>query len=63
MLDLGVPHKKHREIAVVESRLMSLGYLTPGAGFGGWVLIFIGSKVFVADLMEWEKCPAAPPGA
>ena len=61
MLDLGVPHKKHREIAVVESRLMSLRYLTLGLSFG--VLIFVGSTVFVADLMEWDKCPAAPPGA
>ncbi|MFN3669824.1 MAG: TerC family protein [Brevundimonas sp.] len=43
-LDLGVLHKKHREIGVRESLLMSLGYLTLGLGFGGWVWYSLGQQ-------------------
>jgi tellurite resistance protein TerC len=43
-LDLGVLHKKHREIGVRESLLMSLGYLTLGLGFGGWVWFSLGQQ-------------------
>lgn len=44
VLDLGVLHKKHREIGVRESLLMSLGYLTLGVGFGGWVWYSLGAQ-------------------
>ena len=44
ILDLGVLHKKHREIGVRESLLMSLGYLTLGVGFGGWVWFSLGQQ-------------------
>lgn len=43
-LDLGVLHRKHREIGVRESLLMSLGYLTLGLGFGGWVWFSLGQQ-------------------
>lgn len=44
VLDLGVLHKKHREIGVLESLLMSLGYLTLGVAFGGWVWFSLGQQ-------------------
>lgn len=44
VLDLGVLHKKHREIGVRESLVMSLGYLTLGVGFGGWVWHSLGAQ-------------------
>ncbi|WP_374597061.1 TerC family protein [Brevundimonas sp.] len=44
VLDLGVLHKKHREIGVRESLMMSLGYLTLGLGFGGWVWHSLGAQ-------------------
>ena len=44
VLDLGVLHRKHREIGVRESLLMSLGYLTLGIGFGGWVWFTLGAQ-------------------
>jgi len=37
VLDLGVLHRKHREIGVRESLLLSAGYLAMGVGFGVWV--------------------------
>lgn len=36
-LDLGVLHKKEREIGVRESLILSAGYITIGLTFGGWV--------------------------
>ena len=44
VLDLGVLHKKHREIGVRESLLMSLGYLSLGVAFGGWVWFSLGQQ-------------------
>ncbi|WP_425985627.1 TerC family protein [Brevundimonas sp. TWP1-2-1b1] len=44
VLDLGVLHRKHREIGVRESLLMSLGYLTLGVAFGGWVWFSLGQQ-------------------
>ena len=49
-LDLGVLHKKHREIGVRESLLMSLGYLTLGVGFGGWVWYSLGQQAGIEYL-------------
>jgi tellurite resistance protein TerC len=43
-LDLGVLHRKHREIGVRESLLLSAGYLTLGLGFGGWVWFSLGQQ-------------------
>ncbi len=43
-LDLGVLHRKHREIGVRESLLLSAGYLTLGIGFGGWVWYSLGQQ-------------------
>ena len=36
-LDLGVLHRKQREIGVAESLVTSAGYITLGLAFGGWV--------------------------
>lgn len=36
-LDLGVLHRKAREIGVTESLVLSAGYLSLGLAFGGWV--------------------------
>ena len=44
VLDLGVLHRKHREIGVRESLLMSLGYLSLGLAFGGWVWSSLGQQ-------------------
>jgi tellurite resistance protein TerC len=44
VLDLGVLHRKHRDIGVRESLLMSLGYLTLGAAFGGWIWLTLGAQ-------------------
>jgi len=44
VLDLGVLHRKHREIGVRESLLMSLGYLTLGFGFGAGVWFSLGQQ-------------------
>lgn len=41
-LDLGVLHKKEREIGVRESLLLSAGYITIGLAFGGWVWWYLG---------------------
>lgn len=50
VLDLGVLHKKHREIGVRESLIMSLGYLTLGVGFGGWVWFSLGQQAGIEYL-------------
>ena len=42
VLDLGVLHRKQREIGVSESLAMSAFYITLGLAFGGWVWWFIG---------------------
>jgi len=42
VLDLGVLHRKQREIGVSESLVMSAFYITLGLAFGGWVWWFIG---------------------
>ncbi|HEX2561734.1 TerC family protein [Phenylobacterium sp.] len=44
VLDLGVLHRKHREIGIRESLLMSAGYLALGVGFGGWVWFELGRE-------------------
>ena len=49
-VDLGVLHRKHREIGVRESLLMSLGYLTLGVGFGGWVWFSLGRQAGIEYL-------------
>jgi tellurite resistance protein TerC len=41
-LDLGVLHKKEREIGVSESLMLSAGYITLGLAFGGWVWWYLG---------------------
>jgi tellurite resistance protein TerC len=41
-LDLGVLHKKQREIGVVESLSLSAVYIGLGLGFGGWVWWYLG---------------------
>jgi tellurite resistance protein TerC len=44
VLDLGVLHRKHHEIGVRESLLMSAFYITLGVAFGGWVWWYIGPE-------------------
>ncbi len=41
-LDLGVLHRKEREIGVKESLALSAMYITLGLGFGGWVWYLMG---------------------
>ena len=41
-LDLGVLHKKQREIEVKESLALSAGYIGLGLAFGGWVWWYLG---------------------
>ncbi len=41
-LDLGVLHKKQREIGVTESLILSAVYITLGLAFGGWVWWYLG---------------------
>jgi tellurite resistance protein TerC len=44
VLDLGVLHRKQREIGVRESLVMSAGYLSLGLAFGGWVWLSLGQE-------------------
>ena len=41
-LDLGVLHRKQREIAVSESLILSACYISLGLAFGGWVWWYLG---------------------
>ncbi len=43
VLDLGVLHKKTREIEVRESLILSVGYISIGLLFGAWVWWYLGS--------------------
>ncbi len=43
-LDLGVLHRKEREIGVRESLLLSAGYIALGLGFGVWIWLVLGSQ-------------------
>ncbi len=43
-LDLGVLHKKNREIEAKESLLLSVGYIGFGLAFGAWVWWYLGPK-------------------
>ena len=44
VLDLGVLHKKDREIGVKESLMLSAGYISLGVAFGGWVWWYLGPQ-------------------
>ena len=44
-LDLGVLHRKTREIEVRESLVLSAGYIALGLGFGAWVWWYMGATV------------------
>ena len=50
VLDLGVLHRKTREIAVKESLLLSAGYITLGVLFGVWVWYELGHQAGVEYL-------------
>ena len=43
-LDLGVLHRKSREIEVKESLALSAGYIALGLGFGAWVWWYLGAQ-------------------
>lgn len=43
-LDLGVLNKGNQEIGVKQSLLLSLFYMTVGAGFGGWIWVQSGQQ-------------------
>jgi tellurite resistance protein TerC len=49
-LDLGVLHRKQREIGVRESLLLSAGYIALGLGFGAWVWWYMGEGAGLAYL-------------
>lgn len=49
-LDLGVLHRKQREIGVGESLALSAGYITLGVTFGGWVWWYMGEASGLAYL-------------
>lgn len=42
--DLGVLHRKHREISIKESLWMSVFYITIALAFGGWVWFELGAQ-------------------
>jgi tellurite resistance protein TerC len=44
VLDLGVLHKKDREIGVKESLMLSAGYISLGVTFGAWVWWYLGRQ-------------------
>ena len=47
-LDLGVLHRKQREIGVRESLALSAAYVALGLGFGGWVWWYMGEAAGIA---------------
>lgn len=47
-LDLGVLHRKNREIGVGESLLLSAGYIALGLAFGGWIWWYMGEAAGLA---------------
>lgn len=47
-LDLGVLHRKQREIGIRESLILSAGYIALGLGFGGWVWWYMGEGAGLA---------------
>ena len=49
-LDLGVLHRKQREIGVSESLFLSIGYIALGLAFGGWVWWSLGEAAGLAYL-------------
>ena len=49
-LDLGVLHRRQREIGVRESLLLSAGYIALGLGFGAWVWWYMGEASGLAYL-------------
>jgi tellurite resistance protein TerC len=49
-LDLGILHRKQREIGAVESMALSAGYITLGLAFGGWVWWYMGEASGLAYL-------------
>jgi tellurite resistance protein TerC len=49
-LDLGVLHRKQREIGVSESLVLSAGYIALGLAFGGWVWWSLGEAAGLAYL-------------
>ncbi|WP_244471019.1 TerC family protein [Microvirga massiliensis] len=54
VLDLGVLHRKHHEIGVHESLLMSAFYIALGFAFGGWVWWYIGPEPGMSYLTGFE---------
>ena len=48
-LDLGVLHKKQREIGVTESLILSAVYICLGLSFGGWVWWYMGETAGLVD--------------
>jgi len=44
VLDLGVLHRKQREIPVGESLMLSAAYISLGLAFGGWVWWYLGAQ-------------------
>lgn len=48
VFDLGVLHRKEREIGVRESLLLSAGYIAAGLAFGGWIWWQMGAESSVA---------------
>jgi tellurite resistance protein TerC len=49
-LDLGVLHRKQREIGVGESLTLTAGYVALGVAFGGWVWWYMGEGAGLAYL-------------
>jgi tellurite resistance protein TerC len=48
VLDLGVLHRKAKEIEVKESLVLSAGYITLGVLFGAWVWWYLGAESGIA---------------
>ncbi len=59
-LDLGLFHRKAREIGVKESLLLSAFYITIGLAFGAWVWVNIGpasGKEYLTGFLSKRRCP------
>jgi tellurite resistance protein TerC len=50
IFDLGILHRKSREIGVTESLVMSAVYIALGLSFGGWVWWYLGAEPGMAYL-------------
>jgi tellurite resistance protein TerC len=59
-LDLGVLHRKQREIGVRESLTLSAVYIALGLGFGGWVWWYMGETAGIQYITGFVSRKVSP---